>query len=167
MAMDLRDFMLLRCSEMLVMERDIWQMNNMMARECHNPRLKDALERHSEPTRQQISNLEQVVDRLGGMTGPDESPVTQGMMRAHRLFIDMKPPQNLIDINDALEGDKVEHMEIAGYTGLIALARQLGENDIAQLLQQNLQGEEQMRSRVESDLPSLLSELGGSGRMAA
>lgn len=167
MAMDMREYFRLRCSEMLVMERDIWQMNNLMARESKNPRLAEALTRHSEPTRQQISNLEQVVDQLGGMTGPEESPVTHGLMRAHRLFMDLNPSQELIDIHNALEGDKVEHMEIAAYTGLIALARQLNETEIVQLLQQNLHGEEQMRARVESDLPSLLAEVSEQQRRAA
>ncbi|HEX2950199.1 MAG TPA: hypothetical protein VHV83_11655 [Armatimonadota bacterium] len=49
----------------------------------------------------------------------------------------------------------------------MALARQMGQNDIVQLLEQNIHGEEQMRSRLESDLPSLLSEMGGPGGMAA
>lgn len=167
MAIDLRDYFQLRCSEMLVMERDIWQMNNLMSRECQNRRIKESFERHNEPTRQQISNLEQIVDRLGGMTGPDENPVTQGMMRAHRLFMEMNPPQELIDVNDALEGEKTEHLEMASYTGLITLAQQLDEDEIVQMLQQNFQSEKKMCGLLEDETPVLFSQQNEEKRKAA
>jgi ferritin-like metal-binding protein YciE len=167
MAMNLRDYFQLRCSEMLIAERDILKMNQLMTQEVQHSRLKEMFQRHADPTKQQIENLERVVDRLGGPIGPSENPVTQGMMRAHQMFMETNPPQNLIDIHNALEGDKVEHLELVSYQGLIALAQQLGEQELVQLLQENRTGEDQMRSRLESDLPSLLSELGGHGRMAA
>jgi len=167
MAMDLRDYFLLRCSDTLVMERDIWQMNNLMTREVEDLRLKEILQRNSIPTRQQISNLEQVVDGLGGFAGPEENPVTQGMIRAHRLFIELIPPQYLIDIHDALEATKIENMEIAAYNGLINLARLLGEDVFVPMLQQNLAWEERMRKREESELPSLLEDLTGKHRRKA
>lgn len=184
MAMNVHDLLRLKCTQMLAAEQDILRMNNMMAQEVQNPRLKDMLVQHAAPTQQQIDNLQMVLNRLGGPMEPQgmvekveermgmggtmqHTPVTQGMMRAHEEFKAMNPAQQLVDINDALEGDKVEHFEIASYTGLIALARQLGQDEVVQMLQQNLGGEEQMRTRIESDLPSLLAELAGPGRMAA
>lgn len=187
MAMDLRAYLAFRCNQMLRMERDIQQMNTQMANEVQEPRLKEAFQRHSQPTAQQVSNLEQVVSRLGskqqqgqreglmeraqemvGMGGAEGNhPVTQSMMREHKQFMDMHPPQNLIDINNALEGDKVKHMEMASYNGLIAVAQQLSETEVVSMLQQNLQGEQQMCTALEGSLPSLLSQSGGAGRMAA
>ena len=66
MAMNLWDYFQLACSEMLVMERDIWQMQNLMMRESRNPALKEAFAHHGAATRQQISHLEQIIDQLGG-----------------------------------------------------------------------------------------------------
>lgn len=184
MAMDLRQYLAFRAHMMLRMERDILRMNNMMADEVQHPQLKEMFRQHADPTTRQINNLEQVVNRLGGepqqreelmermqevmgMGGGDEStPVTQAMMREHKMFMDMQPPQQLIDISDALDGDKVEHMEMAAYNGLIRLAQHLGENDIANMLQQNLQGEQQMCGKLEGILPTLLQDA-GQGRMAA
>lgn len=183
MAMDMRQYLAFRCSEMLKMERDILQMNNIMAGEVQQGELKQQFQRHSGTTEQQIRNLEQAVDRLGGapqsssvigqvtealgVTSDQGTPVTKGMMQEHKMFMGLNPPQSLIDLNDALEGDKVEHLEMASYHGMIALAQQMGEQDIVALLRQNLQGEEQMCSTIEKDVPALLSQFGGQGRAAA
>ncbi|MHB9110388.1 MAG: YciE/YciF ferroxidase family protein [Armatimonadota bacterium] len=183
--MDLQGYLAFRCSQMLKMERDILAMNNMMAEEVKTPRLKEMLQQHAGPTQQQISTLEQVVRQLGGeseeqqggvigqvtealgMEGQGSTPITKAMMQEHQQFLSMKPSQELIDLNDALEGDKVEHLEIASYTGLMNLAKHMGRDDIAHLLQQNLQGEQEMRSRIEANTATLFSEITGQGRKAA
>lgn len=167
MAMDLRDFFRLRCSQMLISERDIWQMNNLLSRQSHSPRLKEMLAAHSEPTRQQISNLEQVVDRLGGVIGPEESPLTQGLLRAHRQFMEMNPPQELIDLYNGLESEKTEYFEMASYRQLIAMARHLGEDEVATMLEQNLHGEERMAEMLNGELPTLMLAFNREGRKAA
>ncbi|HEX2951749.1 MAG TPA: DUF892 family protein [Armatimonadota bacterium] len=119
MAMEMHDYLLLRCSQMLAAERDIEKMNTTLAQEVQNPRLKEALKRHAAPTQQQIQNLEQVVQKLGGgsehtggfvgqieerlgMRTDQQNPETQTMMKMHQQFIDMNPPQQLIDVNDAI-----------------------------------------------------------------
>jgi ferritin-like metal-binding protein YciE len=51
---------------------------------------------------------------------------------------------------------KTEHYEMAMYTGLVQLAKDLGENEAAQLLQDNLDQEKAMAVRVET----LARELG-------
>src|SRR5437763_16593057 len=43
---------------------------------------------------------------------------------------------------------RVEHYEIAGYTAVIEMARALGEEDIADLLNQTLQEEEATRDKL-------------------
>lgn len=156
MAMDLREYFRLRCSEMLAMERDVWQINSLLIRETADPRLKMAFERHNEPIRWQISNLEQVVDQLDGVVGPEEHPMTQGMMRAHHQFMTLNPTQALIDLHHALEGDKLLHLEIASYIGLISMARHLGEEDFVRLLTQNLESDQRMSTLLENELPALM-----------
>ena len=184
MAMDLRQYLAYRTEMMLRMERDVLKMNNMMADEVRNPQLKEIFRQHADPILRQISNLEQVVSRLGsgveqheglmermqealGMAGTDTGThVTQAMMREHKMFMEMNPPQQLIDIHNALSGDKMKHMEMASYSGMITLARQLGENDIMTMFQQNMQDEQQMCGKLEGILPTLLLDM-GTGRMAA
>ncbi|HEY3380039.1 MAG TPA: DUF892 family protein [Armatimonadota bacterium] len=167
MALDLRGYLQWRCSEMLVMERDMWNLRNLMARETHDARLKEALARDSEPIRQQISHLEQIVDKLGGLLGPDEHPVTQGMLRAHRQFMALEPSAELRDIHHALEADKIAHFTLSGYQALITLARHLGEEDIARVLQDDTQHDERMCTILEGLTPEVFSAYDRQARRAA
>ena len=155
--MDLRDVFRLRCSELLTTERDLWQMNVLMARATYNPKLKQLLEQHSERSRHLISKLEQIVDRLGGMMGPSESPIVQGMLRAHRLFMEMNPPREIIDADNALEAEKIEHLLLGAYTGLLTLAHHLEEREITEMLQQNQTDEQRMCAVIEGEPPTVLA----------
>ena len=71
------------------------------------------------------------------------------------LFEELKEAQQSGPSPEVLEGlvaggaAKTEHYEIAAYTGLIEMARAMGQTEAAQLLQQNLQEEQQMLKQVE------------------
>ena len=167
MDMDLRDYFHRHSSEMLVMEREVWQFNSLMAQECWHAELKRYFERYNEPKRQQISHLEQIVDELGGVIGALEHPVMQSIRRLHRQFMELNPPQALIEINNALEAEKVVCYGIAAYADLILLARQLGEEGFTRMLEQNRHTEEEMRAVLEQLLPTLVADFGEQLRHAA
>lgn len=165
--MDLRDYFQRQCSEMLTMERETWQLYSIMAQESDQAAVKQYFERNSEPKRRQISYLEQIVDELGGFVGALEYPVTQSFRRLHRQFLEMNPSRALIDINAVLEADKLLSLGTATYADLLMLARQLDEEQMARVLEDNLHAEEAMRKSLDDMLPTLLSELGGQSRKAA
>ena len=54
---------------------------------------------------------------------------------------------------------KTEHLEIAGYTGLVEKARAMGQTEAAQLLQENLQEEMQMLQQVEQIATQLTQQM--------
>lgn len=54
---------------------------------------------------------------------------------------------------------KVEQYEIEAYKGLIQLALELGESEVAGLLQQNLQEEKQAADTLESMSMNLVKQL--------
>jgi ferritin-like metal-binding protein YciE len=53
---------------------------------------------------------------------------------------------------------KVEHYEVAAYRGLLIAAECMGQLQIAALLRQNLQQEEQTAALVEQSMPMLLEQ---------
>jgi len=165
--MDLRDYFHRRCSEMLVMEREIWQIFSLMTQECWYPGLKGYFEQHNEPKRQQISSLEQIVDDLGGIIGPLEHPTTQSLRRMHRQFLELNPPEGLIEVDDALDADKLNALAVTAYAGLLLLARNLGEEGFARLLEHNLRAGEAMRAALQQLLPQVLADFGEQMRFAA
>jgi ferritin-like metal-binding protein YciE len=54
---------------------------------------------------------------------------------------------------------KVEHFEMGSYRGLITAAQQMGQDEIVDLLQQNLQQEEQTAQTAEQSAPELLQKV--------
>ena len=158
MAMNMWDYLQWQCSAMLTLERDIWQLNNLMMREVRHPQLKEAFEHHGGPTRRQISYLEQIIDRLGGIVGPEENSISQGVLRAHHQFMAQTPSQEFVDLHHAMVGNEVEQYEIACYQALLALSYQLGADDVTQLLKRSQHEEENMRAILENLLPELLSQ---------
>lgn len=167
MVMDLREYFQRRCSEMLVMEREVWRLTNLMAQECRDASLKTLFENRNLPARHRISNLEQIVDRLGGIVGPEDDPLTLAILRRHRLWVEEHPPQALLDVHDMLEGDMLAHLAIAGYRALLAVARQLDEAAIAELLEENLRNEDELHAALTRRTPELLRELDQQLRRAA
>jgi ferritin-like metal-binding protein YciE len=53
---------------------------------------------------------------------------------------------------------KVEHFEIASYRGLITGAEQMGQQEVVNLLQQNLQEEEETARIAEQSAPDLIQK---------
>ena len=54
---------------------------------------------------------------------------------------------------------KVEHFEMGSYRGLVTAAQQMGQDEIVDLLQQNLQQEEQTAQTAEQSAPQLLQKV--------
>ena len=65
---------------------------------------------------------------------------------------------DLIDIVDAGAAARTEHYEIAAYTGLIEMARALGETEAVGLLEENLKEEKEALREVESVTKTLRDE---------
>lgn len=131
-------------------EQKIAQMLPVMAKECNNAQIKSAFEQHETETKQQINNLEQCFQALG--ITPEKTPCTTiaGLKQEHDSFLKEKPSEDLINMFDLGGASKTEHYEIASYKGLIEKANLMGQQQVAQLLQQNLQQEENMSKKVES-----------------
>jgi ferritin-like metal-binding protein YciE len=89
-----------------------------------------------------------------------------GVMETHREFF-AEVPQQLVDVNAALLMEEVVHFNMGNYTGLIVLAKQLGDMDAADLLQQNIDREMMMRQDIESRLWEIIGNLQTGIRKAA
>jgi ferritin-like metal-binding protein YciE len=138
-------------------EEQIIEALPVMIQRASNSSLKSALEQHLSITQQHLSRIDQVREMLGA----DEESVTKfsgvlaGMMGGTKCkgmdgLIDEGQKimaENLSDevMDAAIIGgcQKIEHYEIACYGTVCSYARQLGLNEVEQLLQQTLDEEYQ------------------------
>jgi ferritin-like metal-binding protein YciE len=66
--------------------------------------------------------------------------------------------EDLVDMVDAGAAARIEHYEIAAHSGLIEMARALGEREAVGLLEQNLKDEREALHEVESVIKKLRDE---------
>ncbi len=114
--------------------------------------LQSGFAEHQSETENHIDRLEQVFEQAGESPEQVEDPVVEGMIEAHEEFLDKDPSDDALDRFNIAAGQKSEHYEIAVYGNLIPMADQIGLDDAADLLEENL--------REEQDELDTLSEYG-------
>ncbi len=130
-------------------EQRIVQMLPQLANESISDQARDAYQSHEQQTRQQIRNLDQIFQMVGIQPPRVTCAAMQGLKQEHDTFVRDGASQDALTLFDLVAADKTEHYEIASYRNLIEMANVMGQQDVAQLLQQNLRQEEEMAQRVE------------------
>jgi ferritin-like metal-binding protein YciE len=119
---------------------------------------RKGLERHLEQTRGHITNLEQVFDALGEKPETEKCIGFEGLKKEHDELTS-EISDTLIDIVDTGAAARTEHYEIAAYSGLIEMARALGETEVVGLLEENLKEEKEALREVEAVAKTLRDEM--------
>lgn len=124
-----------------------------------DPTLQQGLAMHAEQSQQHAQRLQQVIETMGAQPHPVKSHAAKGMQKELKEAISANPSPQVIDGLATGGAAKTEHFEIAAYTGLIEKARAMGQPQIAQLLEQNLQDEQQMLQQVEQISQKLTQQM--------
>jgi ferritin-like metal-binding protein YciE len=122
--------------------------------------LKYAVERHLFETRQHARTLQSVVHLLGAAGGPEESPALSGL-RAELAALAKRVDEERRDVVDLACAEAIaqtEHLEIAAYESLAALADALGETDTASTLRVILEQEQHALELATRAATKLLAE---------
>src|SRR5215217_1313611 len=127
-----------------------------MKKAATSEELATAFEDHLVVTEKQIARVEQVFEILDMTPRAKKCEAMDGLVKeAQNVIEDLPKGSAVIDAGLIIAGQKVEHYEIAAYGSLVQLAKTMGENEIADLLQQTLDEEKQA--------DQLLTELAVSG----
>ncbi|MDQ3549687.1 MAG: ferritin-like domain-containing protein [Chloroflexota bacterium] len=111
--------------------------------------VKAALKEHEKETKQQIKNLEECFKLLGEKAEAVPCKGMQGIVAERDEFLKEKPSPEILQVFDLGAAAKAEHYEIVSYSGLVDMAKLMGQKDIAKLLQENLKQEQAMAKTVE------------------
>jgi len=113
---------------------------NMMENAA-SPELKSALEQHLQETRTHVARLEQVFSRLGVAPDTKDNDIFDEMASAAKDSISNIDSSPLRDCALIVNGNVVEHYEIALYGSLVSFARNLSLQDAVSTLEQTLKEE--------------------------
>ncbi|MEH1969478.1 MULTISPECIES: YciE/YciF ferroxidase family protein [unclassified Nostoc] len=165
---NLRDKFLYELAAIYDAEHIFLEAQQLMWQYSQHNQLKSLIETHIRETEQQIRNLAQAFSTLGQQPQRVHCEVATALVSdGQKLILLSADNPTIVDLALAGEQAKVEQLEVVTYRGLIKDAEQLGQNQVVQLLQQNLQQEEQTAQKIEQLKPQLLQEAksaeGGSG----
>ena len=147
-------------------EKQITRALPKMAKAATTPELKQAFELHLEQTRGQIERLDQVFEQLDLPKRAKKCEAMEGLLEEARAAMEEIEDATVLDVGMIINAQKVEHYEIAGYGSLVALAKQLGHDEAAQLLGETL-AEEKETDRKLNEVALTVANAGAGERAKA
>ena len=122
-------------------ENQITKALPKMIAKATDPQLKKGFETHLAETENQIKRLEQVFEMHGHSPKGVDCPAIDGIIKEANEIAGNVADAEVLDAALIASAQAVEHYEITRYGTLIAFAKQLGREDCASVLQQNLDEE--------------------------
>ncbi|HEY2649868.1 MAG TPA: ferritin-like domain-containing protein [Puia sp.] len=138
----LREFFVDELKDIYWAEKHIVSTLPKMVKAATSQELKDAFTNHLEETRGHVSRLEDAFKALDEKAVAKKCDAMEGILKEGAGIIDETEEGTATrDVGLVLAAQKVEHYEISTYGGLAQLARTLGENEVAELLEATLSEE--------------------------
>ena len=106
-----------------------------MIEKASDPGLKRGFKTHLDETQNHVARLEEVFRMHGAETKGVDCPAIDGILKeANEIASDVED-KDVLDAALIMAAQAVEHYEITRYGTLIAWAKQLGRDDVADLLE--------------------------------
>ncbi|HEX3768497.1 MAG TPA: ferritin-like domain-containing protein [Puia sp.] len=138
----LREFFVDELKDIYWAEKHIVTTLPKMVKAATSQNLKDAFTNHLEETRGHVTRLEDAFKALDEKAVAKKCDAMDGILKEGAGIIDETEDGTATrDVGLVLAAQKVEHYEISTYGGLAQLARTLGEDEVAQLLEATLSEE--------------------------
>jgi ferritin-like metal-binding protein YciE len=135
--------------------RDLYNAENQlikalpkMAAAAKSEKLEAAFEEHLEQTKNHVSRLERIFERLSLNPKGKRCKAMEGLVEEGKEIIEIRPEANVLNAALIAAAQRVEHYEIAGYGCARAFATLLGENEAVELLSETLKEEKETDERL-------------------
>lgn len=140
----LREFFLDGLKDIYWAEKNLIKALPKMRKAATTKALSQAIDEHIAVTTIQAQRLESAFEMLGKKAQAKKCEAMAGLVEEGNSILEETQKGSLTrDVGIIMASQKIEHYEIATYGGLVHIAKTLGENQIADLLQQTLDEEKQ------------------------
>lgn len=147
----LREKFVYHLEEMYYVESRLVHVLGEMAEDVSNDDLREGVERHREQTKGHVERLESVFDDIQETPSERESPTFDALLEERDQLLEMDGNEDMRDLHELGVAVKTEHLEIAGYEQLVAIARKLDlPQRVRHELDQNLDEEESTRKKLKA-----------------
>lgn len=144
----LDDLLLHELKDLYSAETQLIKALPKMAKAASHPDLQAGFEQHLEETQGQVERLEQIGEMLEAKLTGHKCKAMEGLIVEGSELISEDADDHVRDAGLIGAAQRVEHYEIAGYGTAIALAKQLGRDEIAEILAETLQEEKDTDAKL-------------------
>ena len=137
----MEDLLLHGLQDIYYAEQQIIKSLPDMIEKAGNRDLVNGLKAHLDETHKQVERLDKVFAKLGKQPSGTQCPAIDGIIKEANEVAGEVEDKAVLDAAIVAAAQAVEHYEMTRYGTLVAWAKQLGRNDCASLLQQNLDEE--------------------------
>lgn len=146
-----RELFLHELGDVLYAEQSLVKALPKLRDEASDEELKTGFEEHLTETKQHVENVKQAFESMGETAKAEKCPGIDGIKKEHDEFMSSEDPSpEVCDMFLTGAGARTEHYEIAAYSGLVTMAKSLGEDDAAKLLEENLAQEKEALKKLET-----------------
>ncbi|CAN5323197.1 ferritin-like domain-containing protein [soil metagenome] len=125
-------------------EKHLTKALGKMQKAATSEGLRDAFRNHQEMTREHVTRLEDAFELIGKKAQAKKCEAMDGLTKeAEEMISETDKGSMTRDVALIMAAQKVEHYEIATYGSLAQLARTMGNNQLAELMDQTLQEEKE------------------------
>jgi ferritin-like metal-binding protein YciE len=128
-----------------------------MIENARSPELRTALQQHLEETRNHVARLERVFAAIGVEPNTKGNDILDEMMSAAKDSVSNIEESSLRDAALILNGNQVEHYEIAMYGTLVSFARSLGLQEAVGPLEETLNEEKKADAKLTQIAESVMN----------
>jgi ferritin-like metal-binding protein YciE len=137
-------------------EKHLVKVLPKMANAAATPELAQAIKKHYAETQTHVERLDQVFENIGKAARAKKCEAMVGLSAEGDHVLEEVHDEFVRDVGIIGAAQAVEHYEIARYGTLAAWAKQLGHEDVADLLGQTL-GEEKAADETLSDIAATIN----------
>jgi len=148
---DLHAFLLDELRDVYDAEKQLVKSLPRMAKAATDDELKEAITEHLEQTKGHVQRIEECFEHLEQKARSKPCKGMKGILEEGREMLEEDMEDPVMDAAIAAGGRKIEHYEIVSYESLRGVAEQLGLSEVADLLGQTLE-EEQEADRLLTEI---------------
>jgi len=154
----LQELLLEELKDLYDAEHRILKALPKMAQAATNQQLKQGFEFHRTQTEQHVARLEKAFEHLDASAKKKTCEAIKGIIEEGEDLMGTKMEPEVADAALIGAAQKVEHYEIASYGTVRSWAQQLGQTEVASLLEQTLEEEKQTDQKLTQLAESMVNQ---------
>ncbi|HZJ10514.1 MAG TPA: ferritin-like domain-containing protein [Trueperaceae bacterium] len=138
---NLKDVLVHELKDLYSAEKQLIEALPRVAKAASSAKLKNAIEKHLEVTKKQLTRIEEAGKSIGATVTGHTCEGMKGLVKEADGLIKENEKSEALDAALISAAQRIEHYEIAAYGSAVEFAKELGHNDVASMLQKTLDEE--------------------------